>query len=712
MTPFYGKWYRFERYITSVVIFIIIFTLGFLIINILSEILKDGVRDFIVEQDNWAKNQKAATINLVYYMRSRDPAKYRNYKKAMNKLLNEKKDLLKNNFVKVKSLNTPLLGSLTECHFRDMKIFYTLYLSPTWSLYLPRIDLFEQSFTTRQNMERMLGRLQVLGRRIISTYQNQTLSSAKKRQYLLRLYSTDAQLASSPHQFIYEMSILSKSLQRYTLFNLIGIGLVVLLTGGITSYYYLRNSKYWQEQFIKQNDEPLLIFANTVEGILLVKKGGKILNSSAFANELLLNSSYNDLKGRNIYDVLQVKNEASDFSGKIQRHRSFRKSITISREDGTEIIANISVSTIQKETGETLYCLAIKDETETMRYINQLKASKKTYRDLLNNVRDAIFIHDNNGVIIQANTSAARIFGYDENEFVGKMPKEVLASQSLEQYKPELFKQAFNGEQIIFDRWAQKKNGTIFPIEITLSKSKFFGKDVVISIIRDISERHDSIKELQKANKRNQVLLQELHHRVKNNMALISGLFDLQLFDVDDPNVQSILGKSQKRIHAIADVHEFLYQSNDLVSLDFKSYLDSFIKNFKTNAIFNHSMDIHVNSPSFILNVNQAMPAALLLNEILLNIEERSSSLTDKREITIDIEISRDMVYTDIKESPNSTAHIGNSQPSLGWDIIRSLIRQLDAKLEMSMSDGQSHFKIQFKRKKNLNGSNGNLSLN
>lgn len=695
MTPTHGKRYRFERYITKVVVFTTIFILGPLLIYIFSKPLKGGLPDFKVERATRAKSWETATTN---------------------KLVRKKKGVTENreyNFVAARFLISPLSASMAENHLRELGKSNSDYLAPVRSLYLRGVDLFEQTFANRPKTDPIAGLLKVRSPEITSGYRNQTLLHTRGQQYLLQLYPIDGQFTSLAYQFVYKLSELFRISQRYPLFNLIAIGLILLLTGGMTSYFYIRNLKRWQRQIIKQNEELQLIFSHTRQGILLVTREGKILNSNPYADELLLNDSQSTLKDRSIYDVLQVKREeVSDFLDRVQRQETFMESMPIYREDGTEIIVNISASAIEKARGKPLFCLAIEDETETMSYLSQLNASERTYRDLINNVQDAIFIQDRNGVIIQANVSAFRMFGYDVTELKGRTAKEILADQSLEQHNPELLKQAFEGERKIFDRWAQKKDGTIFPIEITLSKGKFFGQDVVISIIRDISERHESIKELQAANKRNQILLQEIHHRVKNNMALISGLLNLQSFDVDDPNVQSILGKSQKRIHAVADVHEFLYQSNDLVSLDFKSYLDSFIKNFTTNVISDHSMDIRVNAPSFNLNVNQAMPAALLLNEILLDMEEQSSLPADKREITIDMEISHNTVYMDIRESSASPSPVNNDQSSLGWDIIRSLVRQLDAKWAMSLSDGQYHVQIQFKRKKNLYGSSSNLSLN
>lgn len=709
--------YKFEKHFAITIIILTALALGLLFVNIFSDRLEDGIRDFIAEQGIWAKSQKTATINLIYYIRSGDKAKYRIYKREMNKLLKEKEAMnrLKEGRVSsADSLFTFLLSRLTEDKYRDLDRFYEVYSSPGLSFFVPGVDLFRQAFATRERAEQKLLKIQVLGKKIVSAYHKGTLSQDEATRYSLQLYSLDAQLTSLTHNFTYDLSDLSRTVKRYALFNLIAVGLVLLLTGGISSYLYIRNLRRWKKRILDQNNELQLIFANTMEAIFLVEKGGKIVNGNTFALELLSEKSIKDLKEKNFWDVLRFnESDEKKFRKQLQKNGEIRETLPIYKSSGDRFIGEVSASVAESNNGEKLYCIAIQDETETLEYLSKINASEKTYRDLLDSIQDAILIQNKEGRIIQTNPAAAQMFGYEQSELEGKMPKEILAPQSLEQFNPRLFKQALSGERKIFNRWARTKDNTVFPIETTLSKCKFFGEEVIIGIIRDITDRHEAIKELQEANQRNQVLLQEIHHRVKNNMALISGLIQLQAFDVGDSEVQSILVKSQKRIHAVAYVHEHLYQSGDLVSIEFKSFLQHFIGSFEKQNITHSRNDILISTPSFTLNINQAIPTALLLNEIIMHILENCVSREGQGEISIDIELEQDLIVLDIVEKGDyEWDACRRASQSLEFDIINNLVRQLDATLETAF-DGQCRYKITFERKKNIKGiGSSGLNLN
>ncbi|HKK46621.1 MAG TPA: PAS domain S-box protein, partial [Balneolaceae bacterium] len=522
----------FKKHFLGIVITLAVLAGGLLLYNIFSETLDDGMRDFIAEQGIWSKSQKTAVINLMYYVQTGNEDKFSLYQEEMRKLHMDDQaiDSLKNDSpATADSLFSPLLGRLDANDFQDLKTFITGYSSPVLSSILPNAHLFDQAFATREKAENQLLRLQELAQAIKTEYQDSPPPYPKREQYLKELYSIDSQLTMLAHHFIYDLSDLSRSLNHFTLINLIAAGLILLLAGGLSSIRYMKNLKEWRSKLLRKNKD--------------------------------------------------------------------------------------------------------------------LRSSKKTYRDLLHSMQDGIIILNEKGTFVELNTAAAKMFGYAKSEMIDLKPEDIIAPESIEQSRKSSFlKEAFSGERKIFERWARRKDGSTFPMEVTLSKGKFFDEDVVISIVRDITDRQEYIKELQQANQQNRILLQEIHHRVKNNMALVAGLLQLQSFDITDPEMQAILLQSERRIHTIADVHEHLYQSKNLVSIDFKSYLNSFIENVNHHASQGNNIDITTNTPSFLLNINQALPTALLLNEILIQLVEKGD-----KEIKIDVETEQDLIEIDIK---------------------------------------------------------------
>jgi len=708
--------FRFRKHFAITITSLITLAFALLLINIFFGTIEDGVQNFIREQNIRSKSQKTATIDLLYYIHSGDKKKYRIYNKKIDKLLKEIKALTlfrKNNVIRAEASLFQSLKRTTNNAYWDMKSFQSIYSSPVWSSFLPNVNLFRQAFETLPQTKKKLLQLQFIGKKIHSSIISNDLTAADKTQYLKKLHDIDNSIAITDHRFLYNLDHISDVLQWYVFFDFIAIGFVLVLIGAISAYFYIQNSKKWKQRIIGLNDELELIFKNTTDAILLVGKGGKIISSNHFANKLLLNDESNNLTGKNIFDVLKFEHrEASEFITKLHNQKSWRQKLSLYKQDGSGFVANISASITTKKSGEEIYCFAFRDETKMTGYLTHSNISEQTYHDLLNSIQDGILIQDKSGMIIKTNPAAADILGYTQSELKGKKPNEVLSQEFLDQtYKPAFFEDGLSGEKIIFDRWLSKKDGSVLPVEVALSNGKFFGKDVVIAIIRDISDRHESIKELQQVNEQNQILLQEIHHRVKNNMALISGLINLQAFEVDDPGIKSILVKSQKRIHAVANIHELLYQSKDLMNIDFKSYMESMVREFKGQIVTDPNIVVRTGVQSIVLNVNQAIPTALMLNEILMDLVGNEHSGNKDPKIIIDIEVRNEHVIFNITGGNDLTQSISSDRRSLEFDIISSLIKQLEATIQ-TYSNGQPHYKIKFKRKENVFGSGGNLNLN
>lgn len=591
---------NFDSYFTKrflgIVIILVLLAASLLLYNIFSGTIGNGMRDFIAEQGIWAKSQKTAVINLMYYTHSGNENKFTDYQQEMRKLQMDDKaiDTLKNNSsTKVDSLFSPLLSNLKTDGFKDLKTFVSVYSSPALSSIMPSTNLFKQAFKTREKAEDKLSQIQRLAHSIKEAYRDGPLTASKKKQYLEKLYRIDRQLTPLAHHFTYDLSNLSRSLTHFTRINLLIIGVFALIVGGYSSGHYLTKLQKWKSKLIRSN--------------------------------------------------------------------------------------------------------------------KKFESSKKTYEDLFNNVEDGIILQDKDGKFITANPAAGQMFGYTNSEMIGKTPEDIIAPESWEDSQnSDFFTKALSGERNIFERWAQKKDGDTFPIEIALSKGQFYDRDVVIAIIRDITTRQEFVNELQQANQRNQVLLNEIHHRVKNNMALISGLLQLQAFDINDPTLQSILLQSQSRVQAIADVHEHLYQSQNLVNINFKSYLETFSASFNDRLASGAGINIKTDSPSFSLNVNQALPTALLLNEILIHITEYHLTGKGKEEIKIRIEIEHGQVKFDIGGMSKREKQYYQTESQLGLEIIQNLTEQLDADFEAS-SNGNFQYSFTFEHKEELKGGGSNI---
>lgn len=196
-------------------------------------------------------------------------------------------------------------------------------------------------------------------------------------------------------------------------------------------------------------------------------------------------------------------------------------------------------------------------------------------------------------------------------------------------------------------------------------------------------------KDLKIALREKNVLLQEVHHRVKNNLAVISGLLQIQQFDSEDEVQNKILGNSVARIKSLALIHEKLYQSESLSNIELKSYLHDLIKSIKQSSTIYKEIDIHIQCEEIIVNVNQAVPCALILNEVVSNALEHAFKDQESGNIWVSVNESNNEITFSIKDDG-----IGISEQdymnstSVGFTIIKTLIKQLSAHLEIINEKG------------------------
>ena len=191
------------------------------------------------------------------------------------------------------------------------------------------------------------------------------------------------------------------------------------------------------------------------------------------------------------------------------------------------------------------------------------------------------------------------------------------------------------------------------------------------------------------------VLLQEIHHRVKNNLALVSGLLYLQTEAVDNCEAQIKLKEAQLRIQTMAMIHEMLYSTHSFSKIDLKIYLNELVsniaKNFKPEYL---NLEIDIHGTSQLIEIDKAIPIALLANEITVNSMKYAfpNQLEGKFTVTININESNEL---EIKFSDNgigiTNKDFTKSSSSIGYMLINTFIDQLEGSLQFCSNQG-AHF--------------------
>lgn len=199
-----------------------------------------------------------------------------------------------------------------------------------------------------------------------------------------------------------------------------------------------------------------------------------------------------------------------------------------------------------------------------------------------------------------------------------------------------------------------------------------------------------------------ETLLQEIHHRVKNNLAIISGLLQLQAMNSEDEELSHQLLDSESRIHAIAHIHELLYQSESFSRIRFDRQLQklihSIVQSFKTND----NVTVKTDLDAIDLNVNQAIPLALLLNELITNVIEHAFPEGHEGRLSVSLNnMDNNEVRLTVKDNgigiPDD--YKTEESDSLGMNLIHMLSRQLEAEMGYTSEPEEgTEVSVQFKK--------------
>jgi len=248
-------------------------------------------------------------------------------------------------------------------------------------------------------------------------------------------------------------------------------------------------------------------------------------------------------------------------------------------------------------------------------------ASEIRYRRLFEAAQDGILILDaDTGQIYDVNPFLIKLLGYSKRELLGRRLwdigafKDIRASQSA-------FVELQTKEYIRYeDLPLLTKDGRNIFVEFVSNIYLVDHTRVIQCNIRDITQRRDVEAKVKRSLKEKEILLKELHHRVNNNMQLISSLLRLQVKHIDDKAERDIFEQAQSRIKAISLVHEKLYHAEDFTNVDLAEYIRDLTANlFKSFVGGSKKISLKLDIERIFLKIDAAIACGLILNEFISN---------------------------------------------------------------------------------------------
>ena len=346
-------------------------------------------------------------------------------------------------------------------------------------------------------------------------------------------------------------------------------------------------------------------------------------------------------------------------------------------------------------------------ETEDLQDMNNIAAltddgviQNNFFEQIYKSTPEAILILDENNIVIDSNPSFEKLFLFKNHEIKGRFMEENIVPEHFQDESKEMFDKIGSGENVQKESIRTKRDGRPVNVLITgcrikLSENRYGSYLIYI----DISKHKRSEDQMRSSLVEKEVLIREIHHRVKNNLQIISSLLHIQSSKITSEEMVSMFTNCQNRVKSIALIHEKLYQTNSFTRVDFGSYTKNLVYYlFRMFDVKSDKVTLKLNVENVFLPMDTAIPCGLIINELVTNSLKHAFSDERRGEIVIETVYHSNNKFTlTIKDNgkgiPEDVDYY-NSR-TVGFNLINSLVRQLGGNLVINRSEG-TEFKITF----------------
>lgn len=297
---------------------------------------------------------------------------------------------------------------------------------------------------------------------------------------------------------------------------------------------------------------------------------------------------------------------------------------------------------------------------------------------------DVIQVRETDACIMDANDHACSSLGYSREELKNMTVFDIDPTFSYENWRENRDGLRESG-MVSFETIRRRKDGSIFPVEVTVTYLEYNGVEYNFSFAQDISERKQAIDEITSSLQQKETLLREVHHRVKNNLAVISGLLSLQMdhvFTMED--AVAGLSKSKERVSAMAEIHSMLYEEKNFGAVDFASYVRRLASTLVTAYQSGPVVDVRFDLENVAVEIDSAVPMALIANELISNAIKHAPA---DREITVWVRLASEGNTVCLTVEDNGAGmpdgFDAEKTDSLGMQLVRVLSDQVSATLSI-----------------------------
>ncbi len=473
------------------------------------------------------------------------------------------------------------------------------------------------------------------------------------------------------------------------------------------------NETLRREVRARQAAEDLLAatLAGIRHGVILTDAKGTITLVNAEA-ERLFGFARAELLDKPIGSVLPARFRAHHLDLTRQCHADSRERVMRPGRDlfglcknGAEVPIEIALNPLRTVAGDFVLT-SIVDVTGKRR----AEEVQQRMSALVESADDAILSKTLDGIIRSWNPAAERLLGYRAEEVIGR-PVLLLLPEDRQEEEAMILGKVRRGERVAhFETVRRRRDGSLIDVSLTISPIRDRAGNVTgaSKIMRDITERRQSMIRLQRLNaeleaqveartlelREREAMLQEIHHRVKNNLTVVSSLINMQIRSIGDEQARGALRQCRSRVATMAQIHEMLYQSEDYARVPFWKYArDLTVRVLGASGMAPESIALRFALEKISLPVAKAIPCGLILNELVANSLKHAFPSAAGGSIAVELRRLPDRrILLSVSDDGigGEPGPAGAKPNSVGVQLVRALARQLDAQISIIPDPGMT----------------------
>lgn len=351
------------------------------------------------------------------------------------------------------------------------------------------------------------------------------------------------------------------------------------------------------------------------------------------------------------------------------------------------------------ESNGKLYLMGVGiDITDRKKIADELSDSEERYRNMARILPDGVVIHSE-GIIVYANEAAHRII---RAEYPGQLIGFKVLDFVHPDYRELVVKRINNGvhKQVKgepVEEIFQTFDGTGINVSVTAIPFTYSGKPAMLTVFNDITEQKRDEEKIKNLLAEKELLLKEVHHRIKNNMNTINSLLTLQAESLKDPSGIAALEDAQSRVQSMLVLYDKLYRSDDFRELSLKEYLPALIDEIAANYVIYDKVKFSKQIEDFNVGAKKLFPLGIIVNEVITNAMKYAFTGRDKGSIIITSLIKDNhacVIIADDGIGIPETVDIEHS-PGFGLSLIGMLAKQIGGSIRIERGKG-TKFIIEF----------------